>query len=294
MYRVSLLTPFVSLIHFISYSNSAFGRTITDKEKYTKISYAHRHNASEISSTISNKLFLHAEHIGEDLLEIERLKASVVIDQPLTVGFFCLENGKLLILDFYYSFLKKFIPDSDFTCLQSDTDSLYLALAQPSIFQCIKPELRDEFILKYEQWFAREFCDEHKDTFFSCMFTQTLWAPCDRCELVKKFEQRSVGKFHIEWKGDGVISLASKSYFCMSDTRSKISSKGISKRLNKLTEQHYLSVLQTKEAIHGINMGFRLKGNDITTYIQSRKGLSYLYCKRPVKDDGISTGPTYV
>ena len=95
----------------------------------------------------------------------------------------------------------------------------------------------------------------------------------------------------MEWQGDGFVGLAAKSHFCFNNQNpnlDKYSSKGINKSI-KLTRDHYLSVLKTREASKNTNKGFILKNNKMLTYAMTKEGLSYLYCKRKVLDDGIST-----
>jgi hypothetical protein len=40
-----------------------------------------------------------------------------------------------------------------------------------------------------------------------------------------------------------------------------------------------------------MNKGFRVVNNEMVTYIQQKKGLSYVYDKRKVLADGVSTAP---
>ena len=77
------------------------------------------------------------------------------------------------------------------------------------------------------------------------------------------------------------------------DKKFKISSKGLSKVQNKFSLQDFISVLRTKEARGGTNIGFRLgqKRDTMYTYMQKRNGFSYLYIKRKVLSDGVSTIP---
>ena len=108
-----------------------------------------------------------------------------------------------------------------------------------------------------------------------------------------KHDSRTVGKFHLEWHGDGVIALCSKCYYCIGD-QTKKSSKGISKRHNELSQQDYMHVLLNETILLGKNMGFRMKGKDMFTYVQTRKGLNYMYGKRIVQSDHITTLPTHL
>ena len=99
------------------------------------------------------------------------------------------------------------------------------------------------------------------------------------------------GLFKIEWEGDGFVGLAAKTYYCYDINNpdlDKYSSKGVNKTI-KLTREHYLSVLNSKEPVKSTNKGFIVKNRDMLTYAMHKDGLSYLYCKRKILDDGIST-----
>ena len=73
--------------------------------------------------------------------------------------------------------------------------------------------------------------------------------------------------------------------------RTKSSAKGINKNLNYLARQKYLNVLLHRKSGSGLNRGFRSDGCDMHTYQQTRDALSFLYIKRNVGQDGISTSP---
>ncbi len=94
----------------------------------------------------------------------------------------------------------------------------------------------------------------------------------------------------VEWVGDGIIGLCSKTYYCFGAS-DKMSCKGISKRQNSFDKDIYLNVLKTQESGSGTNRGFRVRDNAIFTYTQTRAGLSYFYPKRKVAADGVSTTP---
>lgn len=95
----------------------------------------------------------------------------------------------------------------------------------------------------------------------------------------------------MEWEGDGLIGLAAKTYFCYNAANPKLdkySSKGVNKTI-QLTREHFLSVLNSKQPVRCTNKGFIMKNNTVLTYRMEKDGLSYLYCKRKVLNDGIST-----
>lgn len=261
-----------------------------NKESHTDISF-HELSDETIAGLVNNKRFNKLDEIGDSALEIENSKSRIKLDVPIQIGFFVLEYAKLLLLQFYYDFLLAFIPFHKFALIESDTDSMYFSLSEESLFLAVPIEKRADFVQQYDKWFAKDYCDAHKDKFFECKFTSQQWLPDECCKTIAKFDSRTVGKFHTEWEGQGVIALSSKCYYCIGN-ETKYSSKGLSKRHNHLTEKEYLHTLTNQKITHGVNRGFRVKGNSIFTYVQRRKGLNYMYGKRIVSTDHITTYPT--
>ena len=100
------------------------------------------------------------------------------------------------------------------------------------------------------------------------------------------------GLFKLEYKGDGIVALCSKTYCCFgANATTKTSAKGISKRLNKLTRKRYLKVLKKQISGKGHNVSFKHHKAQIYTYKQSRASLSYFYVKRRVHEDRVTTSP---
>jgi hypothetical protein len=100
--------------------------------------------------------------------------------------------------------------------------------------------------------------------------------------------------FSVEYSGSGLVALSAKSYHLCGES-DKCSHKGLSKTLNNPSHADYEAVLTTKQPFIGQNQGFQLRpdasGANIKSYRLFKTGLSYLYCKRKVLDDGISTAP---
>lgn len=218
-------------------------------------------------------------------------KPNIKLDVPIQVGFFVLEYAKLLILEFYYDFLLMFLPFDSFALIQTDTDSRYFSLSEDNLFLAVPENKREDFMQQYDKWFAVDYCSLHRSEFFDCMFEKNEWTQRNCCKKIAKHDSRTVVKFHVEWKGEGVIALCSKCYYCIGD-ETKLSSKGISKKHNQLTKEDYLYVLLNQTITNGANMGFRIKGGDVFTYTQNRKGLNYMYGKRLVSSDHVTTFPT--
>ena len=97
--------------------------------------------------------------------------------------------------------------------------------------------------------------------------------------------------FQLEASGDEMIALCSKTYILKDRDSYKFSCKGINKSALESPMDSYQNVLNTELSGSGCNRGFRVRGNNIFTYAQTRSGLSYYYCKRQLLNDGVSTIP---
>ena len=263
---------------------------ITNKENHKQIVYTG--HLSKISSYIRSKRFKTLEEIDEDFFELEMSKKLIKLDTPILLGFAILQYAKLRMLQFYYDCLDKYIDRRDFQLCEMDTDSNYMALSNP-LFDIIRPNLRTEFFDQYGKWFPRLACDHHHNRFVRTASRGDRWEMDDCCKKTNKLDQREPGLFKDEFKGIGIISLNSKTYFCWSDDSSddKYRSKGLSRRQNKLTRDQFMSVLNYKTIISGQYTGFRIKQGETFTYQQQKNGLTYIYAKRYVLDDGINTTP---
>ena len=74
---------------------------------------------------------------------MELLKSTIEHREPIIVGFFfILQYAKLRMLKLYYNFFGKFCDVNKFEELEMDTDSLYLALAEENLYDCIQPDKR--------------------------------------------------------------------------------------------------------------------------------------------------------
>ena len=104
------------------------------------------------------------------------------------------------------------------------------------------------------------------------------------------YDKRTPGLFKLEYEGTGIVSLCSKTYYCWGD-EDKFSCKGLNKRLNSITKDRYLDVLDSMSSSGGTNRGFRVRNNQIWTYTQERDALSYFYPKRKLLSDGVSSVP---
>ena len=104
-------------------------------------------------------------------------------------------------------------------------------------------------------------------------------------------DKRTPGLFKVEWEGDGIISLCSKTYYCFGDGKDKFSCKGVNKKNNVINKDKYFDVILSKRSGSGVNRGFRVMNNTMCTYVQVKNAFSYFYPKRKVLEDGVATIP---
>ena len=275
--------------------NSAYGKTIIDKQKFTDYSYMNSKDVIKVSSFINNKRFRDLAYIGEKMVEVESFKPSVRIDSNVVIGFTVLERSKLILLRFVHNFLHKYFPRHSYCLFECDTDSMYLSLSGKELFGLVKPDLQDEFKAEYTKWFASIHCQNHNEEFFTTVFSGASWitANCEDCVKTELHWRREVGLFHIEFEGSAFAGLSPKCYYCVGE-KDKYSAKGVSKKLNKIKFEDFKSVIQSSKPVSITNRGFRMRDNSMHTYIQKKVGLAYLYIKRIVADNGIDTYPTNV
>ena len=267
--------------------NSAYGKTITNIAKHTDVKYTDQEKAQK---HVNDPLFRKLTPLTESVFEVEMAKSKLNWNLPLQIGFFVYQYAKLRMLQFHYDMIDRFVSREDYQLCEMDTDSLYLVLSTSSLEEAVRPEMRDAFYQEYANWFPSQACDAHQADFVRCRITQKPWTPLPCCLQRQAFDKRTPGLFKLEYKGDGIVALCSKTYYCFG-AKDKLSCKGLSKRLNNLTKDNYQNVLQTQIGGGGVNKSFRTDGRTMHTYEQRRDALSYFYIKRKVQSDGVSTKP---
>ncbi|KAJ8025632.1 hypothetical protein HOLleu_33244 [Holothuria leucospilota] len=245
--------------------NSAYGKTVTNKERQLNVQVC---TDDKIFELVNDPFFKNLTPLVSDIYEVDLHKRVIELDLPIQIGFFVYQYAKLRMLEFYYDFMIKFVHPEDFEYCEMDTDSAYLAISGDSLDDVIKPDMRNAFELEKHLWFPRTDTDEHK-----------------------QHDKRTPGLFKLEWEGDGIVALNSKCYYCFGSEKEKVSCKGVNSRSKHLTKENYLKVLRNCSSVQAQNMGFRLWENQMQTYIQEKTALSYLYIKRKVNEDGVSTRP---
>ena len=296
--------------------NSAYGSTIMDQEKFQDIHYVQGEGKAMLQANLPQFKKLTTLLEEQEYFEIEKAKPQLTLSLPIQIGYFILQYAKLHMLQFYYDFLDKFLDRSDFQYCEMDTDSAYLAISAPRLTDIIKPDMVHTYLKG-----LNGYCHDH----IVEADANLHWFPRTCCLPHSKYDRRTPGLFKLEYEGDTMIGLCSKTYIVQKTIEAsttstaiaahallrrakkqsvkrlqskqkrrlevKFSSKGVNKRRVKAPMTTFRRVLTTQRVGHGTIQGFRSRNNGIYTYKQTRNGFSYFYCKRRVLDDGVSTVP---
>ena len=122
-------------------ANSSYGYQIKDMSRHTVTKYL---TDGKTHATISSKVLKKLDHVNNSLYEVELAKAQIEHKEPINVMFFIPQYAKLRMLELYYNFFTKFCDVIKFEELEMDTDSLYFAIAEKKLEDCIRPEMRAE------------------------------------------------------------------------------------------------------------------------------------------------------
>ena len=265
-------------------ANSAYGYQILDRSGHTVTKYL---SGEKTHAAINSKLFKKLDHVNNSLYEVELVKAQIEHKEPIIVGFFILQYAKLRMLELYYNFFTRFCDVNKFEELEMDTDSLYLALAEKELEECLRPEMRAEW--------QRLRSIECVDSFTADAAANLLPRTC--CVEHKPHDKREHGLFKEEFRCTEMLCLGSKTYCCYDVTSSelKISSKDLNKRVLDQSGDRPLEkcrrVLNEKVNVTSNNRRFRTNNHSVATYEQVKKSLSHFCPQQIVKTDGIHTQP---
>ena len=233
-----------------------------------------------ISNHIKSPQFKTMVELNDNFYEVEKSRKTVKHNAPITIGISVYSYAKLILIEFW-EFINKFLVQDKYEICYCDTDSLYLAISEDSLDQCVKPEMVQEWENEKQKFLASD--DETLVKFDGKMITR------------KQFDKRTPGLFKPEFEGDGIVCLNSKVVHAWghdeSGPKSKTSCKGTNKRRNLFGKEHFLSVLETQIPEIVTNSGFIKDKLTIKTYTQKKQGLGFFYAKRKVLPDGIRTVP---
>ena len=212
--------------------NSSYGWIITNKEKHNDIVYI---DESEISTKIINNHFYDMTDLPDGYYKVEKTKKKINLELPIHIGVFILNYAKLRMLEFCYDVLDYYLSHEDFQIMEMDTDSKYLGITAENVEDLIKPKLKGQFGQEKHNCFVTPLAPQGKHT---------------------------PGLFKVEFKGDKIIGLCSKSYctesFATDSTpgQVKFSMKGVNKGQFKNPLSHYEHVLTSMEILEPVTLEF--------------------------------------
>ena len=175
------------------------------------------------------------------------------------------------MLELYYNFFERFCDVNKFEELETDTDSLYLALSEKELYDCIREESKVEW-----KSMGTEDC---KDDFTANPTTNFFHRTC--CAKHKIHDKREPGLFKEEFRCTEMLCWCSKTYCCYDSNSNKHKFK--SKGLNKRTLEDcgdgpmakYRKVLDEFIKVTSTNRRFRTVHHSVATYEPTKKGVSF-------------------
>ena len=244
----------------------SYSYQIMDRSRHTVTKYL---TDEKTHAAINSELFKKLDKVNTSLYEVELAKAQIENKEPIIVGFFIYQYAKLRMLELYYIFFTRFCDVNKFEELEKDTDSLYLALAEKDLEDCIRPEMRAEW-----QMFQSNDCvDNFAAHAVANLFPRTCFVKH------KQHDKTEPGLFKEEFRCTEMLCLCSKIYCCndVTSNKLKLGSKGLNKRVLEASgdgplEKHR-RVLNETVNVFSNNRGFRTNNHSVATYEQVKKGL---------------------
>ena len=153
----------------------------------------------------------------------------LTMDLPVQIAVFVYAYAKLRMLQFWYDLLGQYIDLWCWEPLYMDTDSYYISLGRDSLHDCLRPECKRAFNERFHEWFPREAYDVHRAGFVDIMtgLGPCAWYPARQCCKVHRvYDEKAPSLFKLEWDGDGMVALSSKTYYCRDSQALRLSLPG--------------------------------------------------------------------
>ena len=264
-------------------ANSSYGYQIMDRSRHTVTKYL---ADEKTHAAINSKLLKRLDHVNISLYEVKLAKAQIQHKEPIIVWFFIPQYAKFGKLELYYNFFTSLCDVKKFEDLETDTGSLYLALAEKDLEDCVRPEMRPEW--------QRLRSNDSVNSFTAHAVAN--FSPRTCCVEHKPYDKREPGLLKEEFRCTEMLYLCGKTYCCYDVTSNKLkfSTKGLNKRVleqNGGPLERYRRLLNAKVNVTSNNRGFGTNNHSVATYEQIKKSLSYFYPRTIVETNGIHTQP---
>ena len=252
--------------------NSIFGRLLMDKGKHINMKLVSQEK--QFTRYASKPTFKSVTFYDKSFVGVQMMPSNIVIDNPIAVGYTCLELSKLHMYKFHYNYaLPELGGPKKCQLLMTDTDSL---------------------VYLVENLDAMALFSANKQYFDFSNFPQTH-------PLFSRTNKKVKGTFKIEYPDNRIVGFAglrAKMYcFLHLSSESAAKAKGIPRTVVKnLRFQDFTDVLfvdsSTKKTPLPHRCRFktiRSKKHRLYTIEQEKKGLSCLDLKRWICQDGVHT-----
>ena len=228
--------------------NAFYGGTLIDRKKHTSVTIV---GEDRVGNHIKNPMFKSMTELNNNFYEIEKSRKTVKHTSAIQVGISVYSYAKILLIEFW-EFLDKFLIKEKYELLYCDTDSIYLAISEETLDQCVKPDLWNKWLQEKDKFLSSS--DDTPVEFNGQMIPRS------------QYDKRTPGKFKPEFIGDGMVCLNSKVVHAWGQGASKTSCKGTNKRRNQFCKEHFLSVLETQIPEIVTNSGFVKDNLTMKTY----------------------------
>ena len=240
-------------------ANTSYGYQFMDRSRHAVTKYL---TDEKTHSAIFSKMLKRLNHITDQLYQVYAVKSENEHKEPIIVGFFILQYAKLRMLELYYNFLKKICGTDKYEELETDTNSLYLALSEGILEDVILPKKRAE----WDQLHSKDCTDN-----FTANATDNF-SPRTCCNVHKKHDKREPGLFKEEFRSAEMLCLCNKTYCCYDrkSNKYKFGSRGLNKRTLEDCGDGPMSkcrkVLAEAVNVTSTNREFRTIQHSVATY----------------------------
>ena len=279
--------------------NSLFGKTLTDKDKHSRVSYV---KGNEKVMFYHNKPRFKTSRVidGEgEFYEVELHKTMLKHDTPIQLGKMILDVAKIRMCQWVYDFLGYYLKKGSYKLIQMDTDSMYAhfnleldydRMDDPT-YCPLRSLVREDRLAEFDEHLYGNCRDDWQPDYSSDFLCRCC------CAQHNKFDQKTPLLFKLEAYGKNMTELCSKTYaMVQSDGTEKVASKGVQKKallhlLGDAVNESMSRCLHEGEDTMVENTSFRLHKGEIHTMKQKKSAFNQIYTKREVLADGISTRP---
>ena len=138
-------------------------------------------------------------HVNHQVYKFEFAKAEVEHKEPVFNGYSILQFAKRQMLELHYNFFDKFCDINKLEDLEMDIDSLYRALAEQELTDCVRPETKSEWENMRSTDWNDCFAAHASGNFF----------PRTCCKKHKKHEKRELGLLNDDFECSEKLRLCS-------------------------------------------------------------------------------------